>query len=394
MMGRDRADEKVAVVGVAYTPIRRSASSLTSGSLALRAVIEAASDAGLLAADIDGLATYPEAPEARGSGVDGRDFASTDLLMTLLSDADVSWFVEVSVGGVLSPLQEAVLALRAGACKYAAVWRSVAVRPRAEPSTVPHSFSGAGAAFGCDSLVQWHAMRYMRYLNQFGRSREDMAPLVCHIRAQGSRNPDAVFRGKLLDLEEYMAAPMVSDPLSMYDCDMPVNAAVALILTTHDRARDLPHRPAVISPLVQQTWSEGPRLHYTTLDYTRSGRRVADRLWAASGVGPGSVDAVQIYDGFSPSVWYWLEAAGFCGEGEAADFVTDHVVGDSATLPLNTGGGSLGQGRLIGMNHVAEAVLQVMGRCGDRQLDAVRHVAVFDGSPMTRAGALMVSAEG
>jgi acetyl-CoA acetyltransferase len=154
----------------------------------------------------------------------------------------------------------------------------------------------------------------------------------------------------------------------LFDCDIPVQGAVAIVLTTAERARDLKPRPAYLA-------SYGQRLHFevagrigSLADYMEGGRSSAKLTWERSGFGPQDVDVAQIYDGFSASVIYGLESYGFCKEGEALDFIQDGRIELDGELPLNTFGGSLGTGRIHGLWHIIEGALQASGRAGSRQV--------------------------
>src|SRR5690606_24681571 len=111
------------------------------------------------------------------------------------------------------------------------------------------------------------------------------------------------------------------------------------------------------------------------------------------GLGPGDMSAAQLYDGFSPSALYWLESAGFCRRGDAVEFIQDGRIAVDGELPLNTFGGSLSQGRLHGMGHIAEAVLPVSGRAQARQVRNASAVVVLDGSPMLRGSGVIVTSD-
>jgi acetyl-CoA acetyltransferase len=164
-----------------------------------------------------------------------------------------------------------------------------------------------------------------------------------------------------------------------------------MVLTTVERARDLRHRPALVGAVAQQTVNRSHPIHYTLHDHVDSGKAMADRLWRDAGLGPSDMSAAQLYDGFAPSTWYWLEAAGFCGRGEAHAFTQNGRIALGGELPLNTFGGSLSQGRLHGMGHIAEAVLQLQGRAGPRQVPDASAIAVFDGSPMLRSSGIVLT---
>jgi acetyl-CoA acetyltransferase len=124
-------------------------------------------------------------------------------------------------------------------------------------------------------------------------------------------------------------------------------------------------------------------------DYMACGRAASGQMWQRAGLGPDDVDAAQLYDGFSPSVYYWLESAGFCPEGEAFRFVQDGRIALEGDLPVNTFGGSLSEGRLHGMGHLAEAVSQVTGRAGPRQVKDAHVAVAMDGSPLLRGSGVV-----
>ncbi len=169
-----------------------------------------------------------------------------------------------------------------------------------------------------------------------------------------------------LTREDYFDSRMVAYPFCLYDCDIPVQGAVAIVLTTAERARDLKPQPAYLA-------GYGQRLHFEVAGRIGSlaelhGRRRAARpssRGSARASRPKDVDVAQIYDGFSASVIYGLESYGFCKEGEALDFIQDGRIELDGELPLNTFGGSLGTGRIHGLWHIIEGALQASGRAGD-----------------------------
>jgi acetyl-CoA acetyltransferase len=166
---------------------------------------------------------------------------------------------------------------------------------------------------------------------------------------------------------------------------------VAIILTTAKRAHDLRNPPAYITGYGQNTSRRRALFHYSLDNYMESGHSLASKLWASSGLGPQDMSAAELYDGFSPSTLYWLEAAGFCPEGEAYAFIQDGRIALEGELPVNTFGGSLSEGRLHGMGHIAEAVMQVTDRANERQVPNATAVCAIDGSPMLRGSGLVVT---
>jgi acetyl-CoA acetyltransferase len=384
--------KKIAVAGVGFSAIERRTST-PLGSYALAAARAAAEDSGIDLADVDGLATYPDAPFAGAKNEDGADVITPEFFLSSGLLPQVAWYSQAGAGLVATAMREATNALLAGACTYALVWRAMYTPPGTYGRADQRAFGGDAqfaAPWGLTSPVQWHALAYRRYLEEYGADSAGMATMVLNSRANANLNDHAYFREQPLSLDEYASARMISDPLRLFDCDVPVTACVAVILTTAERARELRNPPALIASIGQQAVSRRPSLRYVLSDHIESGRPVADQLWNDAGLGPSDMDAAQLYDGFSPSALYWLEAAGFCGRGEALDFIQGGRIERAGELPVNTFGGSLSQGRLHGMGHIVEAVLQVTDRGGARQLPGASAVCVFDGSPMLRGGGMVI----
>ena len=191
--------------------------------------------------------------------------------------------------------------------------------------------------------------------------------------------------------EDYFASRWIAEPLRLFDCDVPVDGCVAMVVTSAERARDLRHPPAYIAGYGQNTAPRRALLHYALDDYMECGGSLARKLWASAGAGPREMNAAQLYDGFNPSTLYWLEAAGFCARGEGEGFVQDGRIALAGELPVNTFGGSLSEGRMHGMGHIAEAVRQVTGRAEQRQIAGAELVCAIDGSPMLRGSGLVVA---
>jgi len=229
-----------------------------------------------------------------------------------------------------------------------------------------------------------------RYLHETGQGELDLGAVALAQREYAALNDRATVR-KPLTLEQYLDAPYVARPYRAADCTAEVDGACAVLVTSLDRARDLRHAPALVRAAV---WSGGPRLgldigdHVLYRDYTRNYTHfLRDELFGRAGVGAGDVDVAEIYDCFTSTVLMGLEGLGFCERGEAGAFVRSGATKLHGALPTNTNGGLLAEGYLHGMNTVAEAVLQVQGRCGDRQASrhevvAVTSGALVDGSAM------------
>jgi acetyl-CoA acetyltransferase len=249
------------------------------------------------------------------------------------------------------------------------------------------------APYGLGAQLSGAALTYSQYLGRYGATREDMAAFIVNNRKNASLNPDAVFYGKAITAEDYLNSRVISWPMAVLDCDMPVDGVCALIVTTSERARDLRRDPAYIhgyTTLGFDYGGWGPGSWETNMEAVRL---VARAFWRDTGMSPNDVDVASFYDGFSYLTYIWLEGFSFCGEGEAFQFIQEGRIAVDGELPLNTSGGSLGMGRLHGAPQLIEAVRQIQGACGPRQVKEV-HVAMANaGAPTAGTGVVMFTSE-
>ena len=361
---------KIAVSGVGFSKVTRSAEAPVAAQ-ALQAVQAAVADSGLEMSDIDGLSTYPELPATGHAEVDGISIVSVNCMMAMLKLPDLSWHMQVGSVNIGGAVQQAVNALLAGVCKYVVVWRAMH-NPEGTYQNLPGAHATGAAQFtgpyGFGGPGQGMAVAYTRWLEKNNQNREKMATLAVTQRRHTQNNPDAYFYGTALTREDYLSSRMVAHPFCLFDCDIPVQGAAAIVLTTADRAKDLKPAPAYIA-------GYGQRLHFEVAgrigslsSYMEGGSSSSKLTWERSGFTPKDVDVAQIYDGFSASVIYGLESYGFCKEGEALDFIQDGRMELDGELPMNTFGGSLGTGRIHGLWHIIEGALQASGRAGPRQV--------------------------
>lgn len=360
-MAASEIRNKTAIVGVGYTDmVRRSDRSL--GAIASEAAAAAIRDAGLTKEQIDGYVGCPDAPNASAVQADGFDQVSAAYMVNSLGLDGVAWSIDVGLrptGAVAIAAQ----ALISGLCTYALVVRAMynptgryaesrkAEVPGPDQFSLPYGLGGGGGR---------HAQMLQRYMHDYGATREELFEVVGAQRRHAQLNPVAYWRDKGLSLEDYMNARWVYEPMCLFDCDIPVTGAGAVVVTAAERARDLPHRPAFVTG-------------YCNV------RQPADTIFDLSGVDRKDVQALQVYDGFSHFVWQWLEKLAFCEVGEAHVFARQETIALGGTLPVNTFGGNLGEGRLHAMGHVREGVMQVMGRCGERQVPELEHCLVAAG---------------
>lgn len=384
----------VAIVGVGYSEVARH-SDRTLGQLAVSACRRALDDCGLTPRDVDGIANFPS-PSRLGAGtVDGVDVVGVAYVAHALGLDGLQWVSSSTRGTIMASLGEAANAIAAGACECALVWRGMHNPPgpfgrlRQERATGESQFL---VPWGFGHNVIHFAMPYSTYMARYGATREDMATFAVRNRRYGAANPHGVFRGKAITRSEYLDARMIADPLSILDCDMPVDGCGAVVLTSGDRARRLVDVPAYVVGHTARGLPPRTRSWIFTLDmFMHSARQVADALWKSSGMRPGDVSQLQLYDGFSYFPYLWLDAFGFCGEGEGHLVLQDpcsHLDGDR---PVNTGGGALAMGRLHGSPQLIEAVLQIQGRAGERQIREPTTALVQAGSPENGGVALLSS---
>lgn len=352
------------------------------GSLAIDAIRAAAEDAGVALDEIDGLATYPN-PSRYGAGAhDGVDFVGASYVARTLG-LDVRWACQVMPGSFVGSVIEAANAVMAGACRYAVAWRAMHNpagpfgRWEGSEARGPEQFT---APYGLANHVMAFALPYSRYLARYGARREDLGAFIVSNRRNASRNPEAIFRDRPLAPEDYRDDRMIAHPLSLLDCDMPVDGAGAVLITAADRARALRHRPAYVAGYAQHAvdWTRGA---WSLEDFEAGAARVARTLWDSSGMTAADVDQPNLYDGFSYFIYIWLEAYGFCPRGEAWQFIQDGRIAFEGELPINTNGGALGMGRLHGTPQVIEAVRQLQGQAGQRQLPHVHVTLAASGMP-------------
>ena len=370
-------------IGVGYSPCHRYAKRSLAG-IAYEAVTNAVEDAGIAVEDIDGMATYPN-PLGVNRGIVGHDVIPAPYMMQMLGLPNVRWFNQSDWSMIAASVIEAANALASGACSYALVYRALhhpaGVRYHDNPATTAGGESQFTVPYGHGGGGPRQALHFQRYLEKYGAKREDMANVVLNAHDNAQRNENAVWRGQELTRDDYINARIISWPMTLFDYDMPIDGAGALIMTTEDRAQDTPHPGGYIAGTAMTPHSlEKGGLIESLEDLYEMDRLHAANLYESAGFGPDDIDVLHLYDGFSPMTWTRMETFGFCGEGEAHAWATPEQIGFGGELPFNTSGGNLGEGRLHGMAHVAETARQMMGTAGPRQVEGAE-VALCEVGP-------------
>jgi acetyl-CoA acetyltransferase len=297
---------------------------------------------------------------------------------------------------LLGSVAAAVLAVATGQCTTALAVHGM-IRPK-QRGPVAYNYRGAQRAsgvlaylapYGYSVFVQIMASVYSRLQAVHGITREQLGRLVVDQRDNALANPLAVMKTPLT-LEEYLGSRWLAEPMCLYDADMPVDAAVAVVVTSSERAADLRQRPVHVANVATML---GPRPDWVfQSDYTQMfPAELGAEFWGRAGIAPAELSFAQIHDGFSVYVPMWLEAMGIVGKGEAGDFIADGNLSRTGSLPNNTHGGNLSEGRMQGAGAVVEAVRQLRGTAGQRQVaDARAGLVTVGGSPTVCAAVLHV----
>ncbi len=366
--------------------------------LTLDACLAAIEDAGLERDDIDGLATYPGImignPGFTGAGI-------TEVHDALRLKLD--WFTGgPELPGQLGSVIDACLAVACGLARHVlcfrSVWESTA---QGEGGRAGIGLDGIGKGgsgkrprtgggmmeftlpFRSYSAANWIAMYAQRHFHEFGTTREQLAQIALNARRNAEVNPNAIYR-EPMTLDDYLAARLISTPFCLYDCDVPVDGATAMIVSHVDAARDC-RKPRLRVESVGSALRGRPAWDQFDDLTTMALRDASAMLWERTELTPADVDVAELYDGFSFIAMAWLEALGFCGKGEGGPFVEGGTrIARDGEIPLNTHGGQLSAGRLHGYGFLHEACVQLWGEGGERQVagDPRVGVAAAGGGPL------------
>jgi acetyl-CoA acetyltransferase len=379
---------KAAIAGVGYTDFT-AGSGRSVLDLAAEACRNALDDAGLSAADVDGIASFMVM----------HDSVPAQAVATALAVPELRFVVDADLGGQ-APCYLAWLtaaAIETDRARNVLVFRAMNGRSGARVGTM--EFHGTGGQFrypiGYSAYLMYVAMWAQRFLHETGQGELDLAAVALAQRGYALENPRA-FRRRPLTLDEYLASPFVAEPFRAADCTIEVDGACAILVSSVEQARDLRHPPAVIQSGAYRA-GPAPGLdigdHLFWDDYSRNyTSHLREELFARAGITSADVEIAELYDCFSSTALIALEGLGLCERGESGAFVRSGQTGLGGRLPTNTHGGLLAEGYLHGMNTLCEAVLQVQGRGETRQ--APRHdVCVVTSGALMDGSALVLTAD-
>jgi acetyl-CoA acetyltransferase len=377
---RNPVKDRVAIVGVGTTEFARDLGGKTQRGLAAEACRNAILDAGLTAKDIDGMCGPPGlTPEYVQEGV---------------GIPELTWW-GVSASPVhLFRVVDALNAVFSGACDIAVAYQAVYRGPGNSRSAARDPFRARAARGGGHSPTAQFYMPYggmnsgyagwmARYLHGYGATREDFGLIAINERSNAALNDRAVLRAPIT-MEDYLAARMIREPMCLLDMDLPIDGGDALVITTAERARDLRKKPVYIHAAA---YGQVPRTEEDqAVDLRHFGQQVAvNALWRKSDLALGDMDIFFPYDGFSIIAMSWIENVGYCARGEGGAFLRHHWdekekrVKVNGRVPFNTHGGALNEGANQGSGHLREAVLQLRGEAGPRQVPDCKAALVTPG---------------
>ena len=391
-MRADPIRDKVAIVGIGASKLSRDGGR-SIGALACDAVRAAIRDSGVPREDIDGL-----------SGIYSTDQPTVwpGYVAESLGLSNIVWS-NCATPPSANTVSEGILAVAAGACDYAVCyhskfrWDTVSAAARKDPlRKAPRgAFDPALSMPLVESVGVPNGMfaAFQRHMHLYGTRRDHLGMIVVNNRSWALENEQAVCRDAPLTMDDYMAAPLIAPPLSALDMDMPIDGAMAVVITTAERAADLPGKRVLVEASANAIAGKSD-FFFQAFDTYASYRLLIQRLWDKTGYGIDDMDLVNIYDGFSSLALEWIEAA-FDVRGEAGRLLEDSWDAKTGRLlfngriPMSTHGGNLGEGRVQGFGHVMEAVRQLRGDAGSRQVVGARRVLVTNGNNPVNAGLIL-----
>ncbi len=382
-------ENEAVVVGIGQTKYTKN-SGVSELALASEAVRNAIADAGLEPPDIDGLTTFL---------LDNNDEIAVAQSVGI---GDLKLFSRIGYGGgaATSIIHQAAMAVATGTCDYVVAYRALNGR-----SGQRYSQGVSGDIVTSDLIhwswympwglltpTSWVAMFTQRYMHEYSVRAEDLAQVALATRNHAVVNPEAFFYERPLSEEEYMNARWICEPLRLYDCCQETDGGCAVVITSPERARDLPQPGAMIRAVACAAATDQEQMtsfYRPSIANLPEMEQVAEQIYSQSGLGPNDIDAAILYDAFSSIVLFQLEAFGFCKPGEAKDYVQDgNLSADGGRLPTNTHGGQLSEAYIHGVNGVVEGVRLIRGT-STNQPAKNEHVLVTSGVGVPTSGLIL-----
>jgi acetyl-CoA acetyltransferase/uncharacterized OB-fold protein len=386
----DRFEHRAVLSGVGRSAIGRRLMR-DPLSMTVDACLAAVADAGLTLDDIDGLSTYPG---GSGSGMSEGGVAAVEEALRLRP----TW---INGGGDIpgpgGAVIQAALAVASGLCRHVLCFRTVwestfaALGLQAGGGRLSGSIFEWRAPFGAMSAANWIGMNANHYLHRYGATREMLGWIALNGRTNAARNPAAIYRDPMT-MDDYLSARPITTPFGLYDCDVPCDASIAVIVSSADVVPDLAQQPVRIEAVGTQI-TERISWDQDTITHEPQVLGQSAHLWTRTDLRPSDVDLALVYDGFTFNAISWLEALGFCAIGEAQDWLDGgRRIALDGDLPVNPHGGQLSEGRTHGFGFLYEAIVQLRHEAGERQVTDARTAVVTSGGG-TPSGVLLLRAD-
>jgi 17-hydroxy-3-oxo-4-pregnene-20-carboxyl-CoA lyase len=380
---------QAAIAGIGATEFSKE-SGRSELQLSVEAVQAALADCGLTPRDVDGFTTFT------------MDTSSEIAVARELGCGELRFFSRINFGGggACATVQQAAMAVATGVADVVVAYRgfnersgsrfgqfSVAAAQQVNTNGLDNAWT---YPMGLGTPAATVAMQARRYMHEYGATSEDFGRVAVADRRHAGTNPSAFFHGRPITLEDHQASRMIVEPLHLLDCCQESDGAVAIVVVSAERARDLRQRPAYVAAAAQGSGVD----QFVMTSYYRQDIGIPEmgvvgrELWRQSGLEPGDIATAVLYDHFTPYVLMQLEELGFCGRGEAPGFVADGAIELGGRLPINTHGGQLGEAYIHGMNGIAEGVRQVRGTSVNR-VPGVEHVVVTAGTGVPTSGLIL-----
>lgn len=363
-----------AIAGIGQTEFSKN-SGRSELQLAAEAVRAAIGDAGLTPSDIDGVVTFVQ---------DANDELQ---LIRSLGIPQIRWTSRTPFGGggSAATVQHAAAAVVSGAANAVVIYRAFNERSGhrfGQPTGAVTPGMSWHKTYGLDTPAKMYSLWFQRYMHQFGLTNEDFGRYTVVARQHAATNPNAWFYKRPITLDDHQNSRWIVEPiLRLLDCCQESDGGVAVVVTTTERARDLAQPVVLVEAATQGDLLNSDVLfNYYGPDLSRfsESEYVAKQMYASTGLGPDDIDVALIYENFSPVVFLQLEAYGFCGHGQAKDFIAEGNISLGGKLPVNTHGGLLGEAYIHGVNNIIEGVRQIRGTAAN-QVAGTEHALVAAG---------------
>lgn len=368
--------KRAAIVGFTeWAPERQWSQPMFGLEACAKLAAEALADAGIEKGEVDGLVC--------GGLMDSPFFAPMALAEYLGVSSHFNETVDLGGATCAGMVWRAAAAIGLGVCETVLVLAPSTPGPPEEGGApekmqLPYYLGGDAwgspqsqydIPYGLVAATPSFAIAASRYMSQYDLAPEMLAKIVVHERYNAAKNPKAIFRDRPIDIDDVLASPVIADPLHLFEMVMPCFGGAAIVVTSAERAERTGRRPVVVTGF-------GEYCSHKTVSYMENlvqtpGKVAADRAFEMAGATRGDIDLASLYDCYSITVLLTLEDVGFCRKGEGGRFIEEHDFRHDGDFPLNTHGGQLGMGQggaAGGMSHVVDALTQIQGRAGDRQI--------------------------